>query len=55
MDELTRDRARWKGEIVLSWKDIGLVVLGILSLVALVGMALLMLRLGQEPPTPPLW
>jgi hypothetical protein len=55
MDELTRDRAMWKGEIVLSWKDIGLVALGILSLAALVGMALLMLKLGQEPPTPQLW
>jgi hypothetical protein len=54
MDELTRDRARWKGEIVLSLKDIGLVVLGILSLAALVGMALLMLKLGQEPPTVPI-
>jgi hypothetical protein len=53
MDELTRDRARWKGE-ALSRKDIGLVALGILSLAALVGMALLMLKLGQEPPTVPI-
>ena len=48
MDKLARDRARWKGEIVLSWKDIGLVALGILSLVALVLMAMLMLRLGYD-------
>lgn len=54
MDELTRDRARWKGEIVLSWKDIGLAALGILSLVALVVVMLLMLRLGMEPPAPSL-
>ena len=54
MDELARDRARWKGEIVLSWKDIGLVALGILSLVALVVVMLLMLRLGMEPPAPSL-
>lgn len=54
MDELARDRARWKGEIVLSWKDIGLAALGILSLLALVVMMLLMLRLGMEPPTPSL-
>lgn len=51
MDELARDRARWKGEIVLSWKDIGLAALGILSLVALVLVMLLMLRLGQMPPS----
>lgn len=50
MDELTRDRARWKGEIVLSWKDIGLAALGILGFAALVMMAMLMLRLGLEPP-----
>jgi hypothetical protein len=50
MDELTRDRARWKGEAGLSWKDIGLVALGILSIVALVLMAMLMLRLGHMPP-----
>jgi len=53
MDELTRDRARWKGEIVLSWKDIGLAALGILSFAALVMMAMLLLRLGQEPPAVP--
>ena len=53
MGELARDRARWKGEIVLSWKDIGLVVLGILSFVALVLMMLLMLKLGMEPPPHP--
>jgi hypothetical protein len=52
MDELARDRAMWKGEIVLSWKDIGLVALGILSIVALVLMAMLMLRLGQMPIDP---
>lgn len=46
MTELERDRARWKGEIVLSWKDIGLAALGILGFVALVMMAMLMLRLG---------
>jgi hypothetical protein len=56
MDDLARDRARWKGEIVLSWRDIGLAALGILSLVALVLMAMLMLRLGMEPPRfPPVW
>ncbi|MCO5159608.1 MAG: hypothetical protein M9939_00610 [Mesorhizobium sp.] len=54
MDELARDRARWKGGIVLSWKDVGLATLGILSLVALVLMAMLMLKLGQHlPPLPP--
>jgi len=52
MDELARDRARWKGEIVLSWKDIGIAALGVLSFVALVVMMLLMLKLGIEPPQP---
>jgi len=51
MDDLARDRARWKGEIVLSWRDIGLLALGVLGFVALVGMMLLMLKLGLEPPT----
>lgn len=55
MDELARDRARWKGEIVLSWRDIGLIALGVLSFVALVIMMLLMLKLGQEPPTTPIY
>jgi len=53
MDELTRDRARWKGEIVLSWKDIGLAALGVLGFAALVVLAMLLLRIGQEPPTVP--
>jgi len=51
MDELARDRARWKGEIVLSWRDIGIAALGILGFMALVVMMLLMLKLGQEPPS----
>jgi len=53
MDEIARDRARWKGEIVLSWKDIGLAALGVLSFAALVVLAILMLGVGQEPPAVP--
>lgn len=54
MDELARDRARWKGEIVLSWRDIGIAALGIISLAALAIMGMVMLKLGQHlPPLPP--
>lgn len=49
MDDLARDRAKWKGEIVISWKDAGLVALGVLSLVALVLVMLVMFMLGLPP------